>query len=125
MTELDGRAIRKRLEATLREHGEEHPEAALCYLDLGDKYELDDDFAHAEREYLKASEIFAKLGLDHELLLAIALKSAAEMAKIQDKKEEASELKAKARALVKTYCRRDLGAVGSDGDNFGGGGDAA
>jgi len=47
------------------------------------------------------------------------------MAKIQDKKEEASELKAKARALVKTYCRRDLGAVGSDGDNFGGGGDAA
>jgi tetratricopeptide (TPR) repeat protein len=116
MIELDGRSIRKRLEATLREHGEEHPEAALCYLDLGDKYELEGKFALAERDYLKASEIFAKLGLDHELLLAIALKSAAEMARMQDKIEIAAALKARARALVKTFCRRDFGVPDGDGD---------
>jgi hypothetical protein len=116
MIELDSRSIRKRLEATLRKHGEEHPEAALCYLDLGDKFELDGKFALAEREYLKAAEIFAKLGLDHELLLAIALKSAAEMARIQDKVEEAADLKARARLLVKTYCRRDFSMPDGDGD---------
>jgi hypothetical protein len=116
MIELDSRSIRKRLEATLRENGEEHPEVALCYLDLGDKYELDGKFALAEREYLRAADIFTRLGLDHELLLAIAIKSAAEMARIQDKVEEAAELKAKARALVKTFCRRDLGVHGDDGD---------
>lgn len=121
MIKLDARQIRKKLEDTLRKHGEEHADAALCYLDLGDKHELDGSFDRAERDYLKAAGIFAKLGLDHELLLAIALKSAAEMARIQNKLEEASELKARSRELVKSYCKRDFGAYG-DGD---GDGDAA
>ena len=100
----------------MHRHDEEHPYVALQYMDLGDCYELKGQFGDAEREYNKAARIFQELGVDHELLLAIAIKSAAEMARIQNKNEEAAKLKARARQLVRAYCDRDLGI-----EEFGGG----
>ena len=109
MIELDESKIRSKLTKALSQHEEDHPKVALLYLDLGDSYEIKGKFREAEREYHKAASIFEALGVDHELLLAIAIKSAAEMARIQNKFDAAIKLKLQARQLVKAYCDRDFG----------------
>jgi tetratricopeptide (TPR) repeat protein len=109
MHELNERNLRAQLIKARTTHEEEHPAVALLYMDLGDYYDLIGQFRDAEREYKRAARIFQELGLDHELLLAIAIKSAAEMARMQNKLEAAKTMKAQARRLVREYCRRDLG----------------
>ncbi len=109
LKELEEGPIRAKLTRALSKYDEEHPEVALLYMDLGDCYEIQGQFLDAERYYQRAADIFHQLGLDHELLLAIAIKSAAEMARIQDRLEDAKKLKARARGLVKAYCDRDFG----------------
>jgi hypothetical protein len=109
MQDLDENKIRTRLRKARSKFDEDHPTIALLHMDLGDYYELAGKFQEAEVEYKRAAEIFEELGLDHELLLALAIKSAAEMARIQNKISAASELKQKARLLVREYFDRDFG----------------
>ncbi len=113
--ELDETDVKRQIDLAVKMHGIEHTETALAHMDLGDYYELHDQYAPAEVEYKKAADIFDRLGMDHELLLAIAVKSAAEMAKIQGKDGEAGFLKGQARQLVREYCSRDF-HIDNDGD---------
>ncbi|HEY9759347.1 MAG TPA: tetratricopeptide repeat protein [Oculatellaceae cyanobacterium] len=109
MQDLQEQHLKAKLTKARSKYDEDHPTVALLYMDLGDFYELEGKFSEAEREYKRAAKIFEELGLDHELLLALAIKSAAEMARIQNKIGAARALKQKARLLVKEYCDRDFG----------------
>ncbi len=109
--------LRRKYHHDVQQHGEEHPLTGLRLLELGDAYELSNAFEQAEKHYKLAADVFQRLGLDHELLQAIAIKSAAEMAQFQNNKSEAAKLKAEARLLVRTCFYRDFGLNGSDEPN--------
>jgi hypothetical protein len=104
-TDLNEFTIKRTLQLSIEEYGEENVRTAFLIVQLGDCLELGDKFAAAEREYQRAAAIYEKLGRDHELLLAIALKSQAEMAKILGRDKEAGILKSRARELMLTSLR--------------------
>jgi len=105
--------LERRYNQSVQLHGQEHPEVGLRLLELGDAYELNDSFEQAEKHYKLAAQVFQKLGLDHELLEAIAIKSAAEMAKFQNNKDEAARLKSAAISIIRESLRRDFGIQGT------------
>lgn len=104
-TELNEFTTKRNLQLSIEEYGEENVRTAFLIVQLGDCLELGEKYAAAEREYERAAVIYEKLGRDHELLLAIALKSQAEMAKILGKNDEAGKLKRRARELMLTALR--------------------
>ena len=97
-----------RMEATLRaavrtarrSFGSEHVGVALCLIQLADLYQHEQRFVEAEVVYRQAAEIYETLGIGHELLLAIALRSLALTLCAQQRHAEAAAVSAKATRLI-------------------------
>lgn len=105
-----------RTEETLRhavvdnesKHGADSPQTALALLDLGDFLEVADRFQEAMFCYFRAAALYRRLGPDHALLEALALKSGAEMLKITGKDSRASAIKRKVRNIIYAYTEHGL-----------------
>lgn len=101
------RELKENVQKATRTSGEEHLDTGLALMELGDFYELESRYPEAEQEYKRAAKVYESLGADHELFLAIAIKSAAEVARMQHKDEEAASLKKRSRDLMRAASYRN------------------
>ena len=90
------RAVR----AAVRAFGADHVNVALALLNLGDFFQQQNRFDQAESTYERAADIYERLGLGHELLLAIAIRSWANALFDQGQTEKAESLRLQARLLM-------------------------
>jgi len=92
--------LRKTASSLRRKHGTVHVECANTSLALGDHLIQLRQFEEAEQLYRQAAEIYEQLGLGHELLLAIALRSLSHVLHAQGKSSESQPLWEQANELI-------------------------
>lgn len=92
--------LRKTASSLRRKYGSEHVEYANATLALGDYLNFQKKFEEAEQLYRQAAEIYERLGLGHELLLAIALRSLSQVLHVQGKSQESQPLWEQANKLI-------------------------
>jgi tetratricopeptide (TPR) repeat protein len=92
--------LRKTATSLRRKHGQVHVEYANTTLALADHLIQQKQFAEAEQLYRQSAEIYEELGLGHELLLAIALRSLSHALHAQGKSAESEPLLSQAHEII-------------------------
>jgi hypothetical protein len=96
-------ALRRAIRTVKRTCGSEHPNVALAHLKLGDYFAHEHQHVEAEIAYRSAADIYEALGMGHELLLAIALRSLSQSVCAQDRHDEGNVITARANILIVNY----------------------
>jgi hypothetical protein len=100
---LEEATFRRAVRATRRTFGAEHVNVALSHIELGDFYVAESRFDESETAYRKAAEIYEALGIGHELLLAIALRSLSDAVCAQDRHQEGNAIRARSTQLILNF----------------------
>jgi tetratricopeptide (TPR) repeat protein len=88
---------------SLKTYVEENAEHALELLKRGDLLLSEGDFAQSSEFYRRAAEVYSNLGVGHELLCAIALRSLAHALMMKGSKSEAKFVLKEATELIRDY----------------------
>ncbi len=96
-------SLKRAIRAAKRRNSAEHPNVALAFLELGDFYARSENCEQSEGAYRAAVEIYENLGVGHELLLAIALRSLCNVLFAQEKTSESESCDQRAQRLILNY----------------------
>jgi tetratricopeptide (TPR) repeat protein len=88
------------VKSAVKDFGTVHVDVALALLNLGDFFEQQNRLDQAELAYRQAADIYELLGVGHELLQAIALRSLATTVFDQGRMAEATSLRTRACHLI-------------------------
>ena len=95
--------LRTAIRTARRTCGSEHVSVAFCHINLGDFYLREHNFMEAETAFRHAADIYDALGVGHELLHAIALRSLAQALCAQERDAEAAAVSDRANELILNY----------------------
>jgi tetratricopeptide (TPR) repeat protein len=93
-------ALTRGVKSAVKAFGTVHVDVALALLNLGDFFEQQSRFDQAEVAYKQAADIYELLGVGHELLQAIALRSLAITVFDQGRIAEATSVRMRACHLI-------------------------
>lgn len=96
-------SLKRAIRAAKRGNSVEHPNVALTFIDLGDFYARSENFEQSEGAYRAAVEIYENLGVGHELLLAMALRSLSNVLFAQRKSSESAACDHRAQRLILNF----------------------
>lgn len=100
---LQEAALRREIREARRTYSGEHPNVALAHIQLGDYFAHEERFEEAESSYRVASEIYETLGMGHELLHAMALRSLSVVVCAQDRHKEGKAISKRAIDMIVNY----------------------
>jgi tetratricopeptide (TPR) repeat protein len=93
-------ALTRAVKSAVKIFGTVHVDVALALLNLGDFFEQQNRLDQAEVAYKQAVDIYELLGVGHELLQAIALRSLASAVFDQGRMAESTSLRTRACHLI-------------------------
>lgn len=86
-----------------REYGPEHVNVALCLIQLADYLANHGKYSEAEAAYRQTASIYDALGVGHELLLAIALRSLSQTLIAQGRHSDGAKANHQATELILSF----------------------
>lgn len=95
--------LRRNLRLALQKHGGEHTAVGHAHIQLGDFLTEEHRFSEAESFYRHAITIYEALGIGHELLQVIAMRSLADAICRQGRVKEARSIRVQALNIVSDY----------------------
>jgi hypothetical protein len=95
--------LKRAVRVARRTYGTEHVEVAMALIQLGDYLSADERFDESARAFRQAASIYESLGVGHELLLALALRSLAHCSYAMDNYADGSRTNEQAMQLIRDY----------------------